>query len=155
MYDLETLVFELLNRIRRNAPSAFTGIGIILYDAPMRLPVASLGDQTLFRPSLPIQGRDNIARILAAISTFDSPWHDGFHLVDGNAVSLTHLSQFFSPPIELIKASSSSATPIGARQMAALAGSTILSVEYAALVDRTGQSLVFRNGKQVFMRSGH
>lgn len=149
-----TLVFELLANIRQRMSDSFMGVGVILYDAPMCLPVASLGNQLLFQPRLPVKGLERVANTLAEISTADSPWHDGFHLVDVNGLCLTHVSQFLAPPLEFLNLTSSIKAPIGARQMAALAGSRIPSVKYIALIDSAGRSLVFRKGKQVSKGAG-
>jgi hypothetical protein len=145
----ESLVFELLGHVQINAPSSFSGLGLVFYRAPLRLPVASLGDQSLFLPTLPVHGVDAIARVLADISGSASLWHDGFHLVELSAVALTHVSQFFAPPIHLVTPLHSGATPIGARQMAATVGSKIPSVEYTAILSKSEGPLVFRAGTAV------
>jgi hypothetical protein len=112
----------------------------------MRLPVTSLGDQSLFEPRLPVRGIEAMAEVLARISTLESKWHDGFHLIDTRAVEMTHVSQFLAPPIDSAARLPVPATPIGARQMAAILGSMLPIVECAALLTKGGESLVFRAG---------
>jgi hypothetical protein len=127
---------------------SFSGLGLIFYVPPMRLPVVPLGDESLFLPSLPIRGITAIAQTLARISVIGSPWHDGFHLIDVQALAITHLSQFFAPPLEAAASLRASATPIGARQMAAILGSTLPTVDCTALLSKGGEPLMFRKGIQ-------
>ncbi len=141
--------FDLLDRVRAKASASFTGLGLIFYVAPLRLPVAALGDESLFQPVLPVEGVANIADVLVAISSVASLWHDGFHLVDVRAGTLTHVCQFLAPPPEVLPAVRRGMLPIGARQMAALAGSRIESVACAALLSDHGGPLVFRKGAAV------
>jgi hypothetical protein len=139
-------VFDLLDEVLASRPKTFVGLGMIFYDAPMRLPVAPLGDQSQFRPALPVRGGDSIARVLEEITQAESPWHDGFHLIDVEANELTHLSQFFAPPLEFIESPRRGAVPSGARHLAAMAGSRIESVSYTAVVSSNGATMVFRRG---------
>jgi len=138
--------FDLLDQVRVRAPSDFTGLGLVLYTAPLRLPVAALGDQSLFRPALPVRGAEQIAGVLAEISTASSPWHDGFHLLDVHERALTHVCQFLAPPLELVEAPLGRALPVGARHSAAVAGSRLESVACTALLSNSGGALVFHRG---------
>jgi len=147
-------VIDLLDDVLASRPRTFVGLGIIFYDAPMRLPVAPLGDQSQFRPTLPVRGRDSIAGVLAEITQVESPWHDGFHLVDVGANELTHVSQFFAPPLEFFDPPRKGAAPSGARHLAAMAGSRIDSVSYTAVVSSNGAAMVYRRGGLVCRTSG-
>lgn len=136
---------SILNEVRASAPATFSGLGLIFYSPPLRLPVIPLGDESRFLPPLPIVGSDRIAQILARISVADSPWHDGFHLIDVPSVEMTHVSQFFSPPLGASRHPVPNA-PIGARHMAAMLGSTLPTVDITALLTKRGDLLVFKNG---------
>ena len=144
--------FDLLDAVRDIAPDDFSGLGILFYLGPLRLPVAPLGDQTLFNPALPVAGFQHIARVLASISTVASVWHDGFHLVDVKTAQLTHISQFFAPPIEILLASVPRGTPMGARQLAAVAGSRMDSVACTGLLSKSADPIVFSGGVRVVRR---
>jgi hypothetical protein len=138
--------FGLLDAVRRTASDGFSGLGILFYLGPLHLPVVPLGDQTLFNPSLPIAGFECIVRVLAAISTTKSAWHDGFHLIDVKTAQLTHISQFFAPPIEVLQACVPHGTPMGARQLAAVAGSRMDTVACTGLLSRNADPIVFSGG---------
>ncbi|HGL5385705.1 hypothetical protein QZM97_19690 [Burkholderia orbicola] len=146
--------FDLLDAVTGIAPDDFNGLGVLFYLGPLRLPVVPLGDQTLFDPALPVGGFQQIAQVLASISTVASVWHDGFHLIDVETTHLTHVSQFFSPPIDILKASVSQGTPIGARQLAAVAGSRMDAVVCAGLLSKNADPIVFSRGVRVGRRRG-
>jgi len=144
--------FELLDAVRSFTSDDFIGLGILFYLGPPRLPVVPLGDQTLFKPALPVIGLQRIAKVLASISTVASVWHDGFHLVDVSAGQLTHISHFFAPPIEFLQASVPQGTPIGARQLAAVAGSRMDTVACTGLLSKNADPIVFSGGLRVVRR---
>lgn len=144
------MVFRLLGQVQAGAPISFTGLGILFYNAPMQLPVVSLGNQSLFKPALPVMGVHEIARVLTEISVPDCDWHDGFHLIEARTLALTYVSQFLAPPLELCENLSLGSSPIGARQMAAMAASRIPAVEYSALLSKKDGALVFRAGTQIW-----
>ncbi|TDN63936.1 hypothetical protein B0G77_7627 [Paraburkholderia sp. BL10I2N1] len=146
--------FHLLDAVSSIATENFSGLGILFYRGPLRLPVVPLGDQTLFDPALPVAGFENIARVLASISTVASVWHDGFHLVDVETTQLTHASQFFAPPVEILQASVQHGTPMGARQLAAMAGSRMDTVACTGLLSKTSDPVVFSGGVRVMRRGG-
>ncbi len=144
--------FELLDAVRRFTGDDFTGLGILFYRGPLRLPVVPLGDAALFKPELPVTGCERIAEILAAISTVASVWHDGFHLVDVGGGQLTHVSQFFAPPIECLQASVPLGAPVGARQLAAIAGSRLDTVACTGLLAKHAEPLIFCDGVRAVRR---
>lgn len=90
-----------------------------------------------------------MSRLLADISSLTSPWHDGFHLVDSDLFAITHVSHFFSPPVDLGEVKFTSLAPVGARQMAAVLGSMLGSVDYVALLNARAQLSVFQRGKLI------
>lgn len=136
--------------VRIRSELNFSGLGIIFYTPPLSLPVVHLGNPVSFCDVLPMSDISNMSKFLADISELRSPWHDGFHLVDCSTYSLTHVSQFFSPPIRSLTETGEPCTPMGARQMAAILGSLLDSVEYIALLNIKAQASVFRRGKIVF-----
>ena len=142
-------IFDLLGQVRSHATHAFSGLGLIFYSSLVDLPVVALGDQTLFPQTLPVSDRQTLVSLLAEISTFISPWHDGFHLIDANSFALTHISQFLSPPVECLHQSNSRGLPVGARHMAAMAGSRIASVSYTALLSNKCVPAVFQRGRSL------
>ncbi|GAA5007360.1 hypothetical protein FNZ56_04195 [Pseudoluteimonas lycopersici] len=142
-------IFDLLGQVRSHATHAFSGLGLIFYSSLADLPIVALGDQTLFPQTLPVSDRQTLVSMLAEISTFISPWHDGFHLIDANSFALTHISQFLSPPVECLHHSNSRGLPVGARHMAAMAGSRIASVSYTALLSNKCAPAVFQRGRSL------
>jgi len=139
-------IFDLLEQVQSHASHAFSGLGLIFYSSLSDLPIVALGDQSLFPHTLPVADRPTLASLLADISTFSSPWHDGFHLIDASSFELTHISQFLSPPVDFLRESRSQGLPVGARHMAAMAGSKIASVSYTALLSNKGVPTVFQRG---------
>jgi hypothetical protein len=142
-------VSDLLSQISRHRPPKFSGLGVIFYRRPIRLPIHALGSQGSFRPLLPIQGAAEIAKVLRSVSSADSPWHDGFHLVDARSLTLTHVSQFISPSKSSLTNSQIGKTPIGARQLAAIAVSKYRSADCVALVSANGDMQLYRDGKML------
>lgn len=140
-------IFDLLGHVQSHATHAFSGLGLIFYSSLADLPIVALGDQALFPQTLPVADRRTMASLLAEISTLTSPWHDGFHLIDASSFALTHISQFLSPPVEFLRQSNSQGLPLGARHMAAMAGSRIASVSYTALLSNKGAPAVFQQGR--------
>lgn len=146
--DIDFL-FKILRFIEKNKTETFSGIGAILYEEPLRLPVAALGDQSLFLPELPVFTYEKISQVLLSISDIRSPWHDGFHLINARTDALTHLSQFLAPPIELLDYSVSNRLPVGARRLAAMGVSHLESVVCSALLSSQGGIEIFVRGKQI------
>jgi hypothetical protein len=144
------LVLELMSEVASlRDQDNFSGLGVIFYKPPIALPVIPLGSVERFPQRLPIGGIKPMAHLLAEISSITSPWHDGFHLVDSDLFAITHVSQFFSPPVDLVLPRIAALAPIGARQMAAILGSMLASVEYVALLNGRAQLSVFQSGKSL------
>lgn len=147
MDAFEQRVEKLLSSIKGAVGAEFTGIGLIFYSPPLNLPARSLGDPALFVPRLPISGDAAIAGLLAGISRSDSPWHDGFHLIDAASFQLTHVCQFLSPPLDLIGEPEKGNLPVGARWYSALAISKLPQVILTALIGQQGTQVIFRQGR--------
>jgi hypothetical protein len=149
MDALESRVSSLLSEIHRAAGQDFTGLGLVFYRPPMRLPAYPLGDPSMFRPRLPLTGDFPTAQVLAGISSGGSPWHDGFHLIDSSTFTLTHVCQFLSPPLALLDPPERDQLPVGARWRAAAAISKMPEVALSALIGRQGIPAIFSQGRQV------
>lgn len=142
--DLMSEIVSL--RDRKN----FSGLGVIFYQPPLSLPVVSLGGAHEFSHKLPVSGDKHMSQLLAEIASLKSPWHDGFHLVNSDLFAITHVSHFFSPPVDLVDPKFTAIAPIGARQMAAVLGSMLASVDYVALLNARAQLSVFQDGKLTY-----
>ena len=139
-------VLELLQEVSARRSSAFGGLGLIFYVAPLSLPVLGLGPRASFPHSLPVFGRVAIGELLAEISDLGCSWHDGFHLVDAERQALTHVAQFVSPPLSQSVLDEGTGTPMGARQMTALLTSRLESVVCVALLSGSEDILIYKNG---------
>lgn len=117
----------------------------------MTLPVLDLGELETFPLCLPVVGVQAIAEALAHISARTSPWHDGFHLVDSSALSLTHPSQFISPPLAEAGRERAQLHAMGARQMAAMLASRIPSVKCVALLNTNSEAIVYQCGHRILI----
>lgn len=148
MNSLAHQVELLLRSINRLASSDFTGIGLVFYRSPMRLPCRALGDQALFEPGLPVAGDERLAQVLAGISRRGSRWHDGFHLIEADTFRLTHVCQFASPPLALLPEPAPGQEPVGARWQSALAMSQLPGVPLAALISSRGEPFIFEDGHE-------
>lgn len=139
-------VLELLREVSARRTSAFGGLGLIFYMAPLELPVLGLGPRASFPHSLPVFGRVAIGALLAEISDLGCAWHDGFHLMDAERRGLTHVAQFVSPPLPESLLDEGTSTPMGARKMTALLTSRLDSVVCVALLSASGDILIYKNG---------
>lgn len=127
----------------------FSGLGLVFYSGEMRLPVVNLADQGAFKPALPVVGWRNMQAVLIEICSVASPWHDGFHLISVDPTSLTHVSQFVAPPLDLIEAAIRNEMPSGARLAATKAVSKIHGVEFAMLLGKSGMPRAFSGGLEI------
>ncbi|MBD3896450.1 hypothetical protein IEI94_11355 [Halomonas sp. ML-15] len=135
----------LLTQINLWRSNSFTGVGIVFYSGLEELPSASLGNLNAASPRLPILGISAIARTLVKISDIASPWHDGFHMIETQSRTLTHLSRFLAPPLSTLSQLPDN-RPSGARQMTALTVSMIKDIDYVGIIGTTGEIVVYRNG---------
>lgn len=143
---VDSVVLEVMMELKRLRTSGFAGIGVVFYIPPLNLPIASLGRSSYAKPSLPIHGVRDIATTLASVSDRASPWHDGFHLVDAQSLTLTHVAQFISPPLDHVPDIASDAQPAGARQMTALLTSRLPCVSSVALLSTAGEINFYSEG---------
>ena len=83
---------KTLEEVLCSSGKDFSGIGIIVHDEIYDLPIFPL------RLSSPDIDDMNIVKTLIEISSIDSKFHDGFHLIS-STWKITQTSQYFSPPI--------------------------------------------------------
>jgi len=136
----------LLEQIKRLRSKSFSGIGIVFYSHLEKLPTVPLGHLSAIKPDLPVFGIETISRILAKVSDRASPWHDGFHMIDIQSQSLTHLSQFLAPPLKGL-AHLPDDLPSGARQMTALLASLVPGITYVGVLSMGNEVFVYKNGR--------
>jgi hypothetical protein len=134
----------VLTDVAANRPSGFAGLGLVLYLPPVDLPVAPLMGR-MVGPPLPCAELAAATALLSELSDVGNPLHDGFHLVNAKTLEITHLCQFFAPPIPEQPPESIPSHAVGSRFMAALFGSMLPSVAMTAIIgDREGALLMIR-----------
>lgn len=129
-----------------NCDEDFSGLGLILYHSPLSLPVLPL-TRTESRLQLPTRNLQQSIKLLREVCQLKSAFHDGFHLVNASSLGITHVSQFFAPPIPEIVPKLISANPIGARFMSAWLGSLLPSVCVTAILSKVEGGIVFSQGE--------
>ncbi|WEX15285.1 hypothetical protein P2T68_32670 [Pseudomonas sp. G11] len=142
----EDFPVRVLEQIKRLKSELFSGVGLVFYCHLEELPSVPLGHSNAMKPDLPIFGVEAISRILAKVSDYASPWHDGFHMIDVTSKSLTHLSQFLAPPLTGL-AQLPEDLPNGARQMTALLISLIPGIAYVGVLSTSNEVVVYKNGR--------
>lgn len=141
---IEELI-ELLTKIQLQAGKDFSGIGIIVCDNPGNLPIFPIRLEDHARE------QKSLIEIFIEISSSNSEFHDGFHIVSSK-FELLKIAQYFSPPIE------ENATPnreriFGGRYLAALFGSFIPTIKATGIASNGFGVAVFQNGKEVYFKS--
>lgn len=136
----------LLKLINANKKKQFTGLGIVFYNDLQSLPIAALGSTATPKPELPISRIDTIACTLALLSDLQSPWHDGFHLINSDSQTLTHISQFLAPPLDHLP-DDKSTRPSGARLMTAMLSSMVSGIDCIGVLNTSGEIIIYKNGK--------
>lgn len=76
-------------------------------------------------------------------------WHDGFHLVNSEKMSLTHLSQYLSPSLPTNNEGLGAPRPTGARHMTALLASNLEGIDCVGLLTHGGEISIFERGVPV------
>lgn len=135
---------DFMSELDAKKSTNFSGLGLIFYSEIDLLPIAPL---KILAPQikLPIGRKEDIIKFLLAISTLDSEYHDGFHLISQN-FHLTHICQFFSTPIV---AGVDIDYEHGSRHRSALYGSFLNSVFACAVCGANERSFIFKNGKTI------
>lgn len=135
---------NLLHHLNKPKRKTFSGTGIVLYHAQSNVNHyhCHLINEELTIPPLQL-GHNALTQYLADISSYQHPCHDGFHFIN-NQGFLTHISQFFSPPIS---EKLSNVTGQGARTLCALHGSKIEGVLMIGTISSNNDIFIFKNGR--------
>jgi hypothetical protein len=131
---------SVLWQVQKAAGNDFTGVGVLVCDAPDTLPILPLRSVSTLSSGMDLIGS------LAAISIPNSEYHDGFHIVSSDW-RLTRVSQYFSPPI-VANANIDRSKLFGGRYIAALFGSAIQSVQLSGIASRGFGIAVFKDGSE-------
>lgn len=132
---------NLLYEVGFNSRADFSGIGIVVCDFPADLPVVSLRDTA---PDI----AGSVTYVLSELSSHKSKYHDGFHILNEKG-ELTHVAQYFSPPI-VQEAYIDKLRLVGGRFVAALFGSAISGVIMTGIISEGHGLSIFKNGKEVY-----
>ncbi|WKL43109.1 hypothetical protein [Flavobacterium sp. ZE23DGlu08] len=139
-------IINLCNDINKLKSKNFEGIGLVIYSDIKELPVASMNTEKATY-DLPISNYDDILKTLIEISSSNSKFQDGFHLLS-KEFKLTHISQYFSTPIikNLIVTNI-----FGSRYRTALYGSCLPNVLFTAVISKNYGLIIFENGKEIYV----
>jgi hypothetical protein len=133
---------KILDYDFNRVPQDFTGTGIVVYKTTIEsLPVIPLVRDSVLDQS--IIDETEILTYLISISRYEDHRHDGFHFVHVNK-GLTHISQFFSPPIP--NGYCPNKFGIGARYRASEIGSLLEEIFEIIVLGRDGEVSVFNKG---------
>lgn len=135
---------NLLHEIWLNSDTDFTGVGIIVCDTPICLPIINL------RGDFP-KASGTTAEILSHLSRTKSKYHDGFHIINQMGL-ITHIAQYFSPPI-VMSVNIDRSRPIGGRFAAAIFGSVIPGVLMTGIVSEGHGLSIFENGHETLFET--
>lgn len=136
---------NLLASVELAAGPKFSGIGLLICDAPETLPIISLRDR------FPPTSTEDVVATLAKISSVDSEFHDGFHILKTD-FSIQKVAQYFSPPAQSGLAIDRS-KPIGGRYLAAQFGSALPGVYLSGIASETLGIAVFQDGIEVLFEA--
>jgi hypothetical protein len=132
---------KLLLQVKLKSGKGFDGLGLIIYDDYVNLPVTPFNDERLIK--LPIKDFNQIVDTLIKISNSTNEFHDGFHLIS-KEFQLTHTSNYFSTPIiKKIKIEKN----YGSRYRTALYGSCLPNVLFTAVLSKNYGPIIFEKGK--------
>jgi|GEM_PF-2021564 len=135
---------SLVQDAHKTAGKDFAGLGLIYYHRFESLPVSPLRDSVPSGMVLPIQGKEAILQAIHMLNAKQSFYHDGFHLL--NSEGLTHICQYFSPPIDqAIKPNYSK----GGRFRAAQYGSCLPGVIATGVVGEDYGPRIFIQGETI------
>lgn len=130
----------LLREVWVKSAGDFAGIGVVVSDSTKGLPITPL------REDAPVVV-GTVAETLSNISRCASEYHDGFHIINESG-DLTHVAQYFSPPI-VKDAVFDRHRLVGGRFVAALFGSLIPEVSMTGIVGVKSELSVFCDGHEV------
>lgn len=132
----------ILLEVRSLSGEEFSGVGVVVYENIENIPIFPL------RKNILSFNDDDIVKTLVKISTLKGKYHDGFHLISHDW-RLTHISQYFSPPI-VKSAKVDYGKPFGGRYIAALFGSSLPDVLFTGIASSEFGIAIFKEGEEVF-----
>lgn len=139
---------ELVHRLAQERRGSFAGVGLLLYRDASDLPVVPLRAR---QPAeLPLREPNEIVTALLRYAECSNPYHDGFHLLSGEGY-LTHVSQYFAPPIVRSLGVESGDSRHGGRHRAALYGSCLPNVLAAGVLSRHYGAALFVAGEELLI----
>jgi len=143
---IEEEFINLLKKVKTKSKQrrSFTGMGLVLYESKYLsgIPHFNLRPALHYRKKIKIN-RTPAVNFFLKISQKNNPFHDGFHFFNEKGI-LTHISQYFVPPIRKIKPNKSE----GVRFCAALLGSFIKGVILTGIVTQNPSKVYyFQKGK--------
>lgn len=138
-------IIKLCTDLNNRKSIKFEGVGLVVYSTFDDLPVVSLNEEkTPF--ILPLVHYENILNALIEVSSSESIYQDGFHLLSKD-LTLTHISQYFSTPIKReLKVQNN----YGSRYRTALYGSLLPNVLYTIVISKDYGIVVFSDGEEIF-----
>ncbi|WP_264524035.1 hypothetical protein [Flavobacterium sp. N502536] len=138
-------IIKLCTDFNGQKSAKFEGIGLVVYNDFDDLPVIPLNEKKI--PfTLPVVNYENILKVLIEVSSSESIYQDGFHLLSED-LSLTHISQYFSTPIKKeLKVKNN----YGSRYRTALYGSLLPNVIYTIVISKDYGIVIFSDGKELF-----
>ncbi|MCX2901086.1 hypothetical protein [Pseudomonas mandelii] len=143
--DMAEEFVHLLRQIKNMAGADFSGVGLLVCDPDVELPVLPM------RPMAELPEGEDVVESLVSISRTGSDLHDGFHLLT-NQYQLFAVAQYFSPPIpENVVVNVN--RKFGGRYLAAQFGSAIKGVKLSGIATRAQGVAVFQNGVEIYYES--
>jgi len=135
-------LIEIIDLIISSNTSDFTGLGIIVYEDKLGLPIESMNDNCCLKNL--IEESENISNFLTEISNKSNDCHDGFHLINSD-FQLTDISFYFSTPIiSNIKPKKKK----GSRYRTAFYGSMLKNIICTISISSNLEAYIFINGKE-------
>ncbi len=139
--EMQSTLRHILQQVCIASNSDFSGIGLVIYDRIDAIPITHL---RLTKPNLDSE----LIPLLIEISSNANEFHDGFHLIN-TEWRLTHVAQYFSPPIDN-DVSINRNRPIGGRYVAALFGSVVQGVRMCGIASKDFGIAIFQEGKEIY-----
>ena len=139
----EEFIWSSLKSLHKKNNKDFMGTGIVFYTDLSNLPFINLNKNT----DEAILADENFIELIYRLSLKDSPYHDGFHFFNTNLMTLTHISQYLAPVIEINDTSALDAIrPCGAREMTAYLTSLTKGVVSVGLISHIDGIKAYRDG---------
>lgn len=139
----EEFIWSSLKSLHKKNNKDFMGTGIVFYTDLSNLPFINLNKNT----DEAILADENFIELIYRLSLKESPYHDGFHFFNTNLMTLTHISQYLAPVIEINDTSALDAIrPCGAREMTAYLTSLTKGVVSVGLISHIDGIKAYRDG---------